>query len=164
MRKKAIFSIAATLIFFSLLEVALRITGLGTPPVIGTLRFGYETGIPQFDADGIEREGQLFQDYPLFEADPILFWKPISHTPFTGPEGLRLPVPLLKEKPPGVYRLAIIGDSCSFLGSVLYPQRFVELAQCESSLRFEVINASCPGYTSFQCLRDWTTSGLGLRT
>jgi lysophospholipase L1-like esterase len=153
LRKKAAFSLVAVLLFFFALEVALRITGLGRPPVIGTLRFGYDTGIPTYDADGIEFEGEPFKDYPLFEAHPRLFWRPIPHTLFTGRDGLRNPVPPQHSKPPGAYRVGVIGDSCSFLGQRLYPERFAELAEQDLARPVEVINASCPGYTSFQGLR-----------
>ncbi len=138
---------------FALLEFGLRLARIGEPPAIGVLRFGYDTGIPVFDSDGIEREGEPFQDVPLFEADPILFWKPIANTPFTGADGLRLATPSAKQKEQGVYRIGVLGDSCSFLGMKLYPNRFAELVQEGSGSKVEVVNLSCPGYTSFQGVR-----------
>jgi lysophospholipase L1-like esterase len=138
---------------FALLEFGLRLARVGEPPTIGVLRFGYDTGIPVFDSDGIEREGEPFQDVPLFAADPVLFWKPIANTPFTGADGLRLATPSSKQKEQDVYRIGVIGDSCSFLGMNLYPNRFAELVNEKSGRKVEVVNVSCPGYTSFQGAR-----------
>ena len=160
-RKKIVFSSVVVVGVFALLEIGLRVARIGEPPVIGVLRFGYETGIPVFDSDGIEREGEVFQDVPLFEVDPVLFWKPIANTPFTGPAGLRLPAPTNKSKKEGVFRIGVIGDSCSFLGLNLYPNRFAELVREKTGREVEVVNASCPGYTSLQGVRrladvwDW---------
>ena len=150
LRKKIAFSILVVVGVFAFLEFGLRVARVGEPPAVGVMRFGYDTGIPIFDSDGIEREGEPFQDFPLFEADLLLFWKPIANTPFTGDEGLRLPAPESKEKEPGVYRIGIIGDSCSFLGEEVYPSRFVRLAEEATGRKIEVVNASCPGYTSLQ--------------
>ncbi len=151
--KKIAFSFVMVFGLFALLESGLRLARIGEPPTIGVLRFGYDTGIPVFDSDGIEREGEPYRDVPLFEADPILFWKPIANTPFTGTAGLRLPTPSVKQKDADVYRIAVIGDSCSFLGVNLYPNRFAKLVREETGLKVEVVNASCPGYTSFQGMR-----------
>ncbi len=151
--KKFLFAGISLLAFVLLLEVGLRLTDAGSPPIVGRLRFGYDTGIPVFDSDGIETEGQPFADYPLFAADPLLFWKPIANTDFTGADGLRLPLPAHRAKPNGVYRIAVIGDSCSFLGQELYPEKLARLLESDIPQRVEVVNASCPGYTTFQGLR-----------
>ncbi len=153
LRRKFAFALLSTLTFFLFAEVALRLMGLGRPHVIGVLRFGYDTGIPVYDADGIEREGETFQELPLFVADAELFWRPIPHTPFTGAEGFRLPTPAAKLKEKDTVRVGVIGDSCSFLGEKLYPERLAELVLTETGRSMEVINASCPGYTSFQGVR-----------
>ena len=153
LRKKILFSVVTVLGAFTFVELGLRLARIGEPPAIGVLRFGYDTGIPVFDSDGIEREGEPFQDVPLFEADPNLFWKPIANTPFTGADGLRLETPATQQKPPGVYRIGVIGDSCSFLGMNLYPNRFAEIASEKTGQTVEVVNLSCPGYTSFQGAR-----------
>lgn len=153
LRKKIVFSVVMVLGCFGLLELGLWLARIGEPPAIGVLRFGYDSGIPVFDSDGIEREGELFRDVPLFEADPLLFWKPIANTPFTGADGLRLSTPARKQKEPGVYRVGVIGDSCSFLGMDLYPNRFARKVGEAAGGKVEVVNASCPGYTSFQGAR-----------
>jgi lysophospholipase L1-like esterase len=150
LRKKILFSALTVLAVFAALELGLRLARIGAPPVVGSLRFGYDTGIPIYDSDGILREGEPYRDVPLFEADPVLFWKPIANTPFTGIDGLRLETPQSSLKQEGVYRIGVIGDSCSFLGEKLYPNRFGELIREQEERQVEVINASCPGYTSFQ--------------
>lgn len=148
--KKLLFSSITLIAVFALLEIGLRAAGIGQPPTIGRLRFGYDAGIPRFDSDGIQREGEPFREMPLFEADPILYWKPIANTPFTGPEGFRGETPHAKAKGPDTYRIAVIGDSCSFLGVDLYPNQLASRIRADTSLDVEVINASCPGYSSFQ--------------
>lgn len=150
LKKKILFSAVTVLLVFLLLELGLRVARIGEPPVVGSLRFGYDTGIPIFDSDGILREGEPYRDVPLFEADPVLFWKPIANTPFTGIDGLRLETPQSSRKQEGVFRIGVIGDSCSFLGEQLYPNRFAELISESEGRQVEVVNASCPGYTSFQ--------------
>ncbi len=117
------------------------------------MSFHWSCGIPRFDSDGIEQEGEPFQDIPLFEADPILFWKPIANTPFTGVDGLRLATPKTKQKQQGTFRIAVVGDSCSFLGKRLYPDRFADIVTEKTDVQVDVVNASCPGYTSFQGTR-----------
>lgn len=152
-RKKLFFSFFVLLSVFAFLEFGLRLARIGEPPEDGLLRFGYDTGIPIFDSDGIEREGEPFQDFPLFEADAELFWKPIENTPFTGPNGLRLATPATKQKDSGVLRIGVLGDSCSFLGVGLYPNRLAEALREDLGCEVEVVNASCPGYTSMQGVR-----------
>lgn len=149
-QKKLVFSLVVVVGVFGFLEIGLRAARIGEPPTIGVLRFGYDTGIPVFDSDGIEREGETYQDTPLFEADPVLFWKPIANTPFTGADGLRLPAPSQDSTSTDVYRIAVIGDSCSFLGENVYSNRFASSIEQTTQLDVEVVNASCPGYTSFQ--------------
>ena len=119
LRKKIIFSGVVVFVVFACLELGLRAARIGEAPVVGVLRFGYETGIPVFDSDGIEREGEPYRDVPLFEADPVLFWKPIANTPFTGTAGLRLPAPETKMKERG--RLSNWGH-----------RRFLQFSRCES--------------------------------
>ncbi len=70
LRRKLLYSLIVCLGFFGFLELALRVLKVGNPPVLGQLRFGYDTGIPLFDSDGIEQEGVVHQDVPLFERHP----------------------------------------------------------------------------------------------
>lgn len=147
--RKLIYSMIVGVGFFGFLELGLRVLDLGRPPVLGHLRFGYETGIPVFDSDGIEAEGEVYQDMPLFEADSELFWRPIASTPFTGPLGFRKPEPELLGSE-GELRILVLGDSCSFLGREPYPSRIGPKIEETLKRPCKVINASCPGYSSKQ--------------
>ena len=155
------FSAVVVVVLFLGTETLLRMARLGEPPQVGVLRFGYDDGIPLYDSDGIEREGETFTDFPIFESDADLFWRPIANTPFTGIDGLRLTAPNTKIKPEGVFRIGVIGDSCSFLGVDLYPNHLARLIEPYLGKKVEVINASCPGYTTEQGKRrledlwDW---------
>ncbi|MFO0943650.1 MAG: GDSL-type esterase/lipase family protein [Pirellulales bacterium] len=148
-QRKLIYSMIVGLGFFGFLELGLRVLDFGRPPVLGHLRFGYETGIPVFDSDGIETEGQVYQDMPLFEADSELFWRPIANTPFTGPLGYRKPEPMLPGSD-GDLKILVLGDSCSFLGREPYPSRIGPKIEETSKRPCKVVNASCPGYSSKQ--------------
>jgi hypothetical protein len=150
--RRLLYSAVVLVAFFTVAELALRALGLGERPVVGKLEFGYRDGIPEFDADGIEQEGRIYR-LPLFERDTWLFWRPRSDTPFTGTEGLRNPVPSTRKKPPNGYRIAVLGDSCSFLGRELYVNRFAKLLAEHDLSGVDVVNASCPGYSSFQGAR-----------
>ncbi len=119
--RKLIYSAVIVLGFFGFLELGLRAVGLGKPPVIGELQFGYDTGIPRYDSDGIESEGQLYTSVPLFEPHHKLFWQPIANTPFTGPGGFRQPEPPIEPDTDNDLTIIILGDSCSFLGEPPMP-------------------------------------------
>ena len=81
------FSCFVVVSLFLACEGLLRLARLGEPPEVGVLRFGYDSGIPLYDSDGIEREGEPFRDFPIFESDAEIFWKPIAETPFTCIDG-----------------------------------------------------------------------------
>lgn len=148
--RKLVYSAIIMLGFFGFLESALRLSGVGQPPIVGKLQFGYETGIPVYDSDGIEKEGAVFVDLPLFEHDSRLFWRPIAGTPFTGPRGFRKPEPDSLPSTSDSMRIVVIGDSCSFLGQPPYPGLLAELLQPVVHRDVQVFNASCPGYSTEQ--------------
>lgn len=135
----------------ALAEIGLRLSGFAPGRVnAGYLRFGYTTGIPLHDEDGILKEGVPAQ-MRLFEPDPDLFWRPIPRTPFTNAQGFRNRRDLGALKDPGTRRVLFLGDSCLFLGDPVYPE-LVEraLVQHSGGHRVECINASVPGYSSHQ--------------
>ncbi len=149
-QRKLLYASIVLLGFLGLFELSLRTLSLGRPPIVGQLRFGYDTGIPIYDSDGIENEGEVFRDHPLFEQDNVLFWKAIPNTPFTGPRGFRLPEPSDQRPSPESITLAVLGDSCSFLGKRPFPARLPELLKSDEPELVRVYNASCPGYTTQQ--------------
>lgn len=151
LHRKLIYSAIIFFGFFGFLELGLRMIKVGKPPTLGTLRFGYDTGIPLFDSDGIEQEGVVYQDMPLFERHSELLWQPVAGSPFTGPRGLRKPEPEWVSDNDEAFTVLIVGDSCSFLGKAPYPARLTELLQAQSKQRtIRIYNASCPGYSSAQ--------------
>ena len=114
------------------------------------LQFGYSTGVPVWDEDGILEEARPVK-VKLFQPDDELFWKPIPNTEFTNAQGFRGTEDIAVANEKKAIRILILGDSCSFLGRRLYPNVLHErLARNFPDVPFEIINASVPGYTSFQ--------------
>lgn len=154
MKRKMFIPAAAALsvlIAFALSEIILR--AIKWQPIRksdGYMQFGYRTGIPLYDEDGLLKEGEPVR-VRLFQYDRELFWKPIPDTGFTNGAGFRGREEISPVKGPGTIRIGILGDSCSFLGEVTYPEVLQELlSEKFPSKKFEVINASVPGYTSYQ--------------
>lgn len=114
------------------------------------MQFGYSTGVPIWDEDGVLEEAHPVK-VKLFQYDPELFWKTIPNTEFTNSQGFRgtTEVPVTNRN--HAVRILILGDSCSFLGRKLYADFLHDrLNQDFPDTQFEIINASVPGYTSFQ--------------
>jgi lysophospholipase L1-like esterase len=114
------------------------------------MQFGYSTGVPIWDEDGILEEAQPVK-VKLFQQDEELFWKTIPNTDFTNAQGFRgeQDIPVVNRN--GAIRILVLGDSCSFLGRKLYVDfLYDQLTKDYPETRFEIINASVPGYTSFQ--------------
>lgn len=115
----------------------------------GYLQFGYPAGIPTMDEDGVRAEGRPAR-VRLFEPDPELLWRPIANTEFTNSVGLRGRIEYAQEKPEGVWRVVFLGDSCTFLGDPVYPEIVQRQLSTRLGQRVEALNASSPGYSSFQ--------------
>jgi lysophospholipase L1-like esterase len=115
----------------------------------GYLQFGYPAGIPAMDEDGVRAEGQPAR-IRLFEPDPHLLWRPIANTDFTNSMGLRGRVEYAPQKPEGALRIVFLGDSCTFLGDPVYPEIVQRQLSTRLGKRVEALNASSPGYSSFQ--------------
>lgn len=114
------------------------------------LQFGYSTGIPVWDEDGLLEEARPVK-VKLFQSDQQLFWKPIPNTDFTNAQGFRASEDIAVANGKQAIRILVLGDSCSFLGRKLYANVLQDkLTSDFPDIPFEVINASVPGYTSFQ--------------
>ncbi len=114
------------------------------------LQFGYSTGVPIWDEDGVLDEAQPVK-VKLFQQDEELFWKTIPDTDFTNGQGFRGSQDVEVTNRNDAVRILILGDSCSFLGRKLYVDfLYDQLTKDYPRTRFEIINASVPGYTSFQ--------------
>jgi lysophospholipase L1-like esterase len=140
-----------------LAEAGLRLAGFHPGRVnTGYLQFGYSTGIPTFDEDGVLKEGPPPARVRLFGPDPFLLWTPLPDTPYTNSQGFRGSGEYTEEKPGGVVRVLYLGDSCTFFGDPVYPEIVRgSLAARLPGRRIECINASVPGYTSVQGERRW---------
>lgn len=136
---------------FFLSEIILRLINWDPVKIhSGYLQFGYSTGIPLWDEDGILEEGNPVR-IRLFKSDKSLFWKPIPNTQFTNSYGFRGKKEYSIIKSKNTLRILILGDSSSFLGKKLYSDFLEELLITNHpETKFEVINASVPGYTTFQ--------------
>lgn len=118
----------------------------------GYLQFGYQSGIPSIDEDGVRAEGRPAR-VRLFEPDPELLWAPIANTEFTNSQGLRGKAEYAQAKPAAVLRVVFIGDSCTFLGDPVYPESVQRELNARLQRPVECLNASSPGYSSFQGTR-----------
>ena len=127
-------------------ELALRVADFR---FVSGIQFGYPTP----------------EDFQEFEPDAELFWKlppgdpGVNSLGFLGPE---LSVP----KPPGVHRVLFLGDSCLQQG---YPESVPDIvahlagqARGPELPRFESVNLSMSGYSSYQGLRAAELIGLQL--
>jgi len=110
---------------------------------------------------GAAEQCPTFQNSTLWACDPILYFKinpklvvhgtPLNRAGFRSRE--------FTPKPPGVFRILALGDSCTFGITALdqgfylkepYPQRLERLAnEHREPGKLEVMNAGVPGYTSF---------------
>jgi lysophospholipase L1-like esterase len=154
--KKALLALGSLifglLLAATLLQVYLMVTGWRPVSGDGYLQFGYRTGIPVYDEDGLLKEGQPVR-VRLFEPDPELFWKPIPGTGYTNAAGFRGRADVSREKPPGTLRIGYLGDSCTFLGDPLYPDLVTQELSRRLGRKVEAVNAAVPGYTSYQGAR-----------
>ena len=156
MKKKNIFfNIITLLVSVSLALVACEVAlvAIDWSPQRSTsdyLQFGYSTGVPIWDEDGVLDEAQPVK-VKLFQQDEELFWKTIPDTEFTNGQGFRGDRDVEVTSRNDTIRILVLGDSCSFLGRKLYVDFLHDqLAKDYPETRFEIINASVPGYTSFQ--------------
>ena len=81
-------AVVGLLLAATLLQIYLMVSGWRPVSGDGYLQFGYRTGIPVYDEDGLLKEGQPVR-VRLFEPDPDLFWKPIPGTGYTNAAGFR---------------------------------------------------------------------------
>lgn len=132
-------------------ELGLRFFDFNVASVnAGYMQFGYAQGIPAFDEDGVLVEGRSLK-VRLFEPDPETFWRPIPDAVVTNSFGFRGRTEPVPGDDPERIRIAFIGDSCTFLGNPVYPELIQLALQRRFADRdFDCINASCPGYSSFQ--------------
>jgi len=138
LRKKIAFSLIAVVLFFGFFELMMRVAGFRFDTTVEQMEFS-------FPLDDYNQNAP--QKY--LQQDDALFWKPIAGVlghdakGFYGPE-------FSAKKPEGVFRIVCLGDSCTHFGPISYPDILRDFLEREAPGRFEVINAACIGYTSFQ--------------
>ncbi len=152
--RPAFLSIAAALfsivIFFSVVEIGLRLAGFNSAVKEETkLRLLFQMGAPLRPVDPAA--------FGPYNRDRLLFWKlqpnefdEVNAKSYRG-------VMRSYDKPNGVLRLIIIGDSCAYGIMTKNKDTYAYLLEAKlNSLHkgtFEVINAGVPGYSSLQGLR-----------
>lgn len=149
-KKVAFFSLFPATIFFITLEVVLRVGGFyfSTTPLY--------IGIPEIvtkanNSDGFQK---LNGFNGRFRKDKWLLWTLESKSEGVNLEGFRGKEISIK-KPRNILRIACMGDSCTMVGQIPYPD-YVEsmLKERIRGIDIEVINAGCGSYSSLQGLRS----------
>ncbi len=146
--RKAVFSVGVFIVFWVAIETLLRIFGFHYNTDVETMRFTFP--IDEYNQSS---------DEPFLQRDDELFWKPrpfaLQHNSrgMVGPE-------FADAKPNGIFRIVCLGDSCTHFGPDSYPKKLQKLLNEAAPGRFEVINAGCIGYSSFQGLTLLKTRAL----
>lgn len=158
--RNLIFSVLAGIIFFSAVEIILRVAG-----------FDY---LPDDAPLVILRDFNRTDFGDLYRFDPDTLWSPrpgalyaktdteerINSLGFRGPE-------VAKKKPPRTLRVACLGDSSTFGFGILYPQTYTATLQKYLGnvldTDVEVVNAGVVGYSSTQALARLRRDVLPLR-
>lgn len=151
--KKAVFVAVAMLAVFAALEIAARVLGPADAPLY--MRFT-----------------NPHREQSSFIPDDHLFWKlrpdnpswEVNASGFRGPDAPR-------EKPAGEFRVAVLGDSCTFgLGTpgLSYDETYAArlqalLAAARPDRAVRVLNFGVPGYSSFQGMRLLSAKVLAYR-
>jgi len=161
-KRRRRFIVAAALLPFALLvvvEVVLRVAGLGAPPDAAALRFMNPEGLY---AD--EKDGPVVRDATLFwRLRPG--WSSPGAAERIGGGGFRCEFNAAKD--PGVRRIACVGDSNTYglcvTADAAWPSVLGRrLRDARGGARSEVLNLGVPGYTSWQVRRFLETQGEGL--
>lgn len=138
--RKAVFSLFILAGFCLSVEGLLRLTGFQYDTSVETMTF-------TFPIDEYNRESEE----PFLQRDEHLFWKTRPFALGHNSRGLVGPE-FSDAKPADVFRIVCIGDSCTHFGPDTYPEMLQALLDAAAPGRFEVINAGCIGYSSWQGL------------
>lgn len=140
LRKKILFSLIPVLSLLLVLEGGLRLVGFQSRTMLEAMTFTFPL-----------EEWRSSQGIDFLERDPVLFWKPKPHIAGHNSRGLLGPE-FAVPKPPGIFRIVCLGDSCTHFGPRPYPRRFQEILEHRAPGRFDVINAGVLGWSSHQGL------------
>jgi lysophospholipase L1-like esterase len=156
--KKVLFSLIITAVFFLGLEAAIRVRDYVTERSDSIWRYTYN---PPTSA--------LYVDHPFLGAalKPLVRYDTGTYTITINDLGYR-GKSFHREKQPGVYRIACLGASSTFGAEV--PDDETYAVHMDSLLtarmpdrQFEVINAGIPGYTSAECLINFSMRVVDLK-
>lgn len=152
MRKKLLFSLVTVLLFFAVAEGTLRLAGFQYASGVESMKFTFP--LKHYDIADLSQEelaALMEVGAPAMQRDPDLFWKPVpgwlGHNS-RGIHGPEFDVP----KPPGLFRIVCLGDSCTHFGPDSYPTHVQAALSSRDSQKIEVINAGVAGYSSHQGL------------
>jgi lysophospholipase L1-like esterase len=140
LRRKAAFALIVFSAFWIICEAVLRATGFQFNTNVETMVFTFP--IDEYNTNS---------EVPFLQRDERLFWKPLPNVLGHNSRGMVGPK-FSDAKPAGVFRIVCLGDSCTHFGPDSYPEQLQALLNEVAPGRFEVINAGCIGYSSFQGL------------
>ncbi len=154
-------SLAPRLALLVLAEVAAHFI----PGDLNTNRFFYVAGGHQ------EYFGTTKLDIP-YRLVPPYYWLPVPNTPITNNKGFR-GRDWVEEKPPGVIRIASLGDSFTLGGQESYSERLDRLLrEALGTNKYEVLNGGVGSSSTYQMLQileqqimpmhpDWVVVSMG---
>ena len=140
--KKLSFSILFTILFFSVIEIALR-----------GLKFQYEPRKKLLWKPTVSGFVGTYEFYiPTHFEPPGYIWVSAPNTPLTDRYGFRRPeIPYAK--PPGKIRVAFLGGSTTQGGYRPYPERAIRLLNNAMGTNiYEMLNVACSSYSTHQSL------------
>ncbi len=137
--KKALFSLLATVLFFTLLEAGLAVAGIGTRPALEDPFLGFASSAPLF-AEGTDADGQ-----------PVL-------ATAAGKRGFFNVQQFRRDKPPGTYRVFCLGGSTTYGRPYADATSFCGwlralLPAADPTRDWEVVNAGGISYASYRVAR-----------
>ena len=140
--KKIIFSAIITIGFFSALELGLRFINFQYQRNLSYLQFGYPSSVELHQVFELDAK-LLFRLKPGYDFGQG--FEPLNQQGFRGKD-------FFPQKPPGIIRVACLGDSVTFgTPEGAYPELLENILRRKfGSGKFEVYNFGVPGYTSFQ--------------
>ena len=140
LKRKALFAVVVSLAFWGGLELTLRLTGFSYRTDVESLQFTFP--IDEYNAES---------DEPFLQRDRTVFWKPRPNVLGHNSHGL-VGMDFQDAKPEGVFRIVCLGDSCTHFGPDSYPEQWHASLSELAPGKYEVVNAGCIGYSSYQGL------------
>ena len=148
------------------LSVALAIAEIGTRLYAGVSLLPLVPPEPYID-DAVLYQPNLTRLYELRPGVDAIVGRRAIHIQINR-AGMRDDRDLPREKAPGTYRVAVLGDSFTFGGKVQQSETFSqdlerELRRRDVSLRYEALNLAVPGYNTVQEMLSLKEAGLAYR-